>query len=70
MNPARTDIRAYAASCSARAGSNLRVPGVDDAAVRNRLHAALERELVLATAAGDHATRERLLASLQTTITR
>jgi hypothetical protein len=43
---------------------------VDDAAVRNRLHAALERELVLATAAGDHATRERLLASLQTTITR
>jgi hypothetical protein len=69
MNPTPTDIRADAASRSAGAGSNIRAPGLDDAAVRHRLRAALERELTLATAAGDFGARERLLASVQRVIT-
>jgi hypothetical protein len=69
MNPTPGDIRADLASCSAGAGSNIRAPALDDAVLRYRLRAALERELTLATGAGDHAARERLLASLQGAIT-
>jgi hypothetical protein len=65
MNLPPTGIRADAASGSAGAGSNIRAPGLDDAAVRHRLRGAIERELAVATAAGDHAMRARLLASLQ-----
>jgi hypothetical protein len=69
MNPTPSDIRADTASRGAGVGSNSRAKDLDDAAVRHRLRAALDRELAVATAAGDHATRERLLASLQRTIT-
>jgi hypothetical protein len=69
MNPIPSDICADPAPCSAGARSNTRAHNLDDAAVRHRVRAALERELTVATAAGDHAARERLVASLQRAIT-
>ncbi|HEY2162326.1 MAG TPA: hypothetical protein VGH24_13550 [Solirubrobacteraceae bacterium] len=70
MDPTLGGIRAEAPLRGAAAGAGAPAQGLLDATVRNRLRDALERELALATAAGDQPARQRLLASLQSAITR
>ena len=65
MNRKPSDSRGDEVSRQAGAESQIRAQSSDDAAVRDRLRAALERELAVATAAGDHAARERILAALK-----
>ena len=69
MNAISSGTQAGAAPYGAVARADTPPLGVDDAAVRRRLRAALERELAAAIAAGDQAARERLLASVQSAIT-
>jgi hypothetical protein len=64
-----TGTRAAAASCGTGGGAGSAGQALDDAAVRRRLREALKRELAAATAAGDEAARERLLASLRSALT-
>jgi hypothetical protein len=63
-------IAADAAACGTGAAASSAGRALGEAAVRRRLREALERELAVATVAGDQAARRRLLASLQSAITR
>jgi hypothetical protein len=65
MNPIPTGIRADAASRDAGAGADSPPQAPIDAEFRRRLRDALERELALATAAGDRAAPERVLPILR-----
>jgi hypothetical protein len=69
MGPTLSGIRAQAPWRGAAAGAGAPARGLGDAAVRHRLRDALERELAVATAAGDQAARQWLLASLRSAIT-
>jgi hypothetical protein len=68
MDPTPNDSQAEKATCGPDAAADVPGPYSMDAVVRDRLRGALERELELATAAGDHAARGRLLVSLQSVI--
>ena len=70
MNQLRpSGIRADATSRGTGAGAGIPRQALGDAAVRRRLCEAIKRELAAATAAGDHAARGRLLASLRSLTT-
>lgn len=68
MTPAPDTSRAEAAPAGSGTGADIPIQGRCDRAIRHRVRAALERELAVARAAGDEAARERLVASLQSTI--
>jgi hypothetical protein len=69
MNPTPGGSQAKAALRGAGTGANHPSDSRSDAVSRTGLRAALQRELAVATAAGDEAARQRLFASLQSVIT-